>query len=158
MRKFSTLIHLKDDSHHMDRTLDSLKISDELLVVDHVATEETRDLLRRHGANVLEAIDGVHDGAYATNAINDWVLLVNPSESPDGELRAALERWQKDDSQKDDEVAGYTVAVGLHPSSTENNNHRELRFVNRTRINWMEELPNTASNVLSFPGSLLRVA
>jgi hypothetical protein len=83
---------------------------------------------------------------------------VNPSESPDGELRTALERWQKDDSQKDDEVAGYTVAVGLRPSSTENNNHRELRFVNRTRINWMEELPNTASNVLSFPGSLLRVA
>jgi len=78
MRKFSTLIHLKDKSQHIDRTLDSLKISDELLVIDHVATEETQQLLRKHGANVLDAIDGVHDGAYATNASNDWVLFSHP--------------------------------------------------------------------------------
>ena len=158
MRKFSTLIHLKAKSQHIDRTLDSLRMSDELLVVDHVATEETRELLRKHGASVLDAIDGVHEGAYATNASYDWVLLVHPSESPDGELRAALESWKKEDTQKDDQVTGYTVAVALRPADVEKNNHRELRFVNRTRINWMDELPNSASNVLSFPGSLLRIA
>src|SRR5215475_6243501 len=155
MRKFSTLIHLKDKSQHIDRTLDSLRISDELLVIDHIATEETRQLLRKHGANVLDAIDGVHEGAYATNASNDWVLLVHASESPDGELCAALESWKKEDTQKDDQVTGYNVAVTLRPADVENNHRRELRFVNRTRINWMEELPNSASIVLSFPGSLL---
>ena len=158
MRKFSTLIHLKDNPQDIGRTLESLKISDELLVIDHVATEETRDLLRKHGANVVEAIDGVHDGAYATNANNDWVLIVDPSESADGELRAALENWKREDPSEDDQVTGYTVAVKAASAETENSNHRELRFVNRTRINWMEEPPGSASNVLSFPGSLLRVA
>lgn len=158
MRKFSALVHLREKSQGIDRTLDSLKMSDELLVIDHVATNETRELLRKHGANVLEAIDGVHDGAYATNASHDWVLIVHPSERPDGELQSALERWKHEDARKDDQVSGYTIAIDSHPSDTDNHEYRELRFLNRTRINWMEELPNSASNILSFPGSLLRVA
>ena len=158
MRKFSALVHLREKSQGIDRTLDSLKISDEVLVIDHLATEETRELLRKHGAQVLDAIDGVHDGAYATNATHDWVLIVNPSESPDSELRSALERWKHEDARKDDQVSGYTIAVNSQASQPDNHEHRELRFVNRTRINWMEEPPGSASNVLSFPGSLLRVA
>ena len=158
MRKFSALVHLREKSQGVDRTLDSLKVSDELLVIDHVANDETRELLRKHGAQVLDAIDGVHDGAYATNASHDWVLIVHPSESPDGELQSALQRWKHEDARKDDQITGYTIAVKPRPSHVGDHEHRELRFVNRTRINWMEEPPGSASNVLSFPGSLLRVA
>ena len=158
MRKFSTLIHHKDKSNNIARTLDALKVSDELLVIDHVATDDTRELLCKHGANVLDAISGVHDGAYVTNATNDWVLCVQPSEHPDAELCRALERWKELDSQKDDDIVGYTIAVAPQQQSALLNGHRELRFVNRTRINWIEELPDSASNVLSFPGSLQRTA
>lgn len=158
MRKFSTLIHLKEKSQDIAPTLDALQVSDELLVIDHVATDETRDLMRKHGATVLDAIHGVHDGAYATNARNDWVLCVYPSEHPDAELCTALERWKQLDPQKDDRIAGYTIAVGSQTHSSSVNGHRELRFVNRTRINWIEELPATASNVLSLPGSLQRLS
>lgn len=158
MRKFSTLIHLKDQSNGIAATLDALKFSDEVLVIDHVATDESRELLRKHDATVLDAINGVHDGAYATNTRNDWVLCVHPSEHPDAELCTALERWKELDPQKDDQIAGYTVAIGSQPDPTSVNGHRELRFVNRTRINWIEDLPASASNVLSLPGSLQRVA
>ena len=158
MRKFSTLIHLKDKSKDIARTLDALRVSDELLVIDHVATDETRELVRNHGANVLDAINGVHEGAYVTNASNDWVLCVQPSEHPDAELCKALERWKELDSQNDDQIVGYTIAVAAQQQSASLNGHRELRFVNRTRINWIEELPDSASNVLSFPGSLQRIA
>ena len=158
MRKFSTLIHLKDKAPGIAPTLEALKVSDELLVIDHVATDETRELLRKHGATVLDAINGVHDGAYVTNARNDWVLCVLPSEHPDAELCTALERWKELDPEKDDQIAGYTIAIGSQPQSASVNGHQELRFVNRTRINWIEELPDSASNVLSLPGSLRRAA
>jgi len=158
MRKFSTLIHLKDKAQGIASTLETLKVSDEVLVIDHVATAETRELLRKHGATVLDAINGVHDGAYVTNVRNDWVLCVLPSEHPDAELCTALERWKELDPQKDERVAGYTIAVGSQPESHLVNGHRELRFINRTRINWIEELPDSASNVFSLPGSLRRAA
>ena len=159
MRKFSTLIHLKDKSQAIAGTLDALRVSDELLVIDHVATDEMRELLRKHGATVLKAIDGVHDGAYATNARNEWVLCVRPFEHPDAELCTALEGWKQLDPAKDDRVVGYTIAIdSQRQSHAVNGAHRELRFVNRTRINWIEDLPGSASNVLSLPGSLLRAA
>ena len=158
MRKFSTLIHLKDKAQGIAPTLEMLKVSDELLVIDHVATDETRELLRKHGATLLDAINGVHDGAYVTNARNDWVLCVRPSERPDAELCTALERWKQLDAEKDDQIVGYTIAIGSQPQSVSMNGHRELRFINRTRINWIEELPDSASNVFSLPGSLRRAA
>ena len=155
MRKFTTLIHLKDNSEPIVDTLNSLKISDEILVIDHVAKEETTKLLRTHGARVVEAINGVHDGAYVTNANNDWVLCLRPTESINEELCAALQRWKQAEEKNDNQIAGYTVTVA---SPNTNGNQQELRFVNRTRLNWTEELPGSASNVLPLPGSLLLAA
>src|SRR5690349_11136059 len=125
MRKFSTLIHLKDDSQYLEQTLDSLRVSDELLVIDHLATAETRGLLHKSGVSVVDAIDGVHDGAYATNASHDWVLIVRPSESLDSELRRALERWKHEGNDSDREIAGYLIAVDSQALEGRSNDHRE---------------------------------
>lgn len=154
MRKFSTLIHLKDEAQPIADALESLNISDEVLVIDHVASEKLRNLVREHGAKVVEAIEGVEDGAYVTNANNDWVLWLRPTESISEELRAALQRWREQDDKEDRVIAGYTVAVEGAKAAGKNGRGRELRFVNRTRINWTNEVPDSASNVLAMPGFL----
>ena len=159
MRRFSILIHLKDQSQPITTTLKSLAVCDEVVVIDHVATDETKKMLRQHGAKVVEAIEGVQDGAYVTNAANDWVLCLQPSEHMDNTLRAALQRWKEEDEKKDEQVSGYMVAIHSQDAvGSKNGSGRELRFVNRKRINWTEELPQFASNVRSLPGALLRAA
>ncbi len=146
MRKFSALIHLRDASADLDCIMRSLQVCDEVLVVNHVKNGDLNKTIHAHGAKPLAAIDGVQDGAYATNAGNDWLLCLRPSEQISTDLSNALRHWKEENEDRDAKLVGYTVDV---------NGHGELRFVNRKRLNWTAELPESASNVEPLPGKLL---
>ena len=149
MRKFSVLIHLKDAPADLTRTIQSLQVSDEVLLIDHLKNADLSRAVHDHGAKLVPAIDGVQDGAYVSNAGNDWVLCLRPCEQVSDALSRALQRWKEEDEQHDAKLVGYTVEV---------NGRGELRFVNRKRLNWMDELPAFASNVRPMPGELLPCA
>ena len=154
MQKISALIHANNDAARLARAIESLRLCDEILVVDHGSSDSTDSVAKKHGARVKAAILGVQDGAYVTDLANDWVLCIQPSESASEDLEASLLEWKQRDP--DESIIGFRVRV------REQNEHgwhllgQEVRLVNRKRINWTDTLPPNIPGAKPLRGDLLR--
>ena len=156
MPKISAIIHANNDEHRLGRTLETLRACDEVVVVDHGSNDHTREVAREYGASVIPGVMGVHRGTYVADLKNDWVLCLRPSESLSESLEASLLEW-KNNELDGDCPNGYCMAVRQETPSGWRTQPAELRLVNRSRINWTEELPSSvdcASSTLA--GEILR--
>src|SRR5215475_12925476 len=99
MPKFTALIHTANDAKTLGRTLETLRASDELVIVDHDSSDDTAKIARQYGATIVKAVVGVEPGAYATDAHHDWILCLLPTETLSEQAEAALLEWKQ---RKDD--------------------------------------------------------
>lgn len=154
--KLSALIHVRSESEarHLGRTLETLRPCDEVLLIGHAAGAALADTAREYGAIVKAAIPGVDEGAYALDCRNSWILCLLPNETLSETLEASLLDW-KEESSSDAQI-GYALTIRESGDNGWHSCGRELRLVNRDRVNWTEALPHMTPNCGELPGDLLR--
>ncbi len=149
MPKITALLHANNsDAPCLGQALDSLRVCDQLLVINH-GSEAIEKLAKEHGATSKTAITGVSPGAYLVDASYDWILCLRPSEALSASLQAALERWKQEDHDNECAVS-IVLAQNGHAAAP------ETRLVNRRKINWTEELPPNDFHSSQLAGELVR--
>ena len=159
MYKITALLHVSNDAQRLGRALESLRVCDELLVVDHESSDDTIKIAQQHGATVKKSIPGVENGAYATDARHDWILCILPSEAVSESLEASLLSWKHQTEEKDkNEEPGHPALAFAIRQETEKGWEAlppQTRLVNRRSINWTTTLPPETNGALVLPGDLL---
>jgi hypothetical protein len=153
MPKISAIIHARNDSHQLGRTLETLRPCDEVIVINHDPGEENAKIGRQYGAKVRKAIVGVEDGTYAVDTRHEWVLCVRPDETLSETLEATLFEWKDSDPGN---VTGYSLGIREQRNNGWQQLTAELRLVNRAKLNWKTELPPANPTALKLEGDLLR--
>jgi hypothetical protein len=153
MPKITGLVHAERHSGSLERTLNSLRICDEtIVVVDASDDDELEKTARSSGAVVRKAITGVTPGAYAMDSSNDWILVLQPNEELDEILSQSLKDWQ----QADHEDSGFAFQVCEITGEKRCNHLAEMRLVNKHKINWVGDLPPNNTMAPKLPGDILR--
>jgi len=153
--KISALIHASNNEQSLGRALDSLRPSDEVIVVDHGSRDETVKVAREHGAKVITGVPGVDRGAYAQDARNRWILCLLPQEALAEELEAALFEWSEDEHAG--EPMGFNVAIREQNGAGWKTLPAEMRLANRKQINWTGDLPPENPGAPALAGHILRI-
>lgn len=153
MPKFTALIFAtKKDAAFLDRALESLKVANDLLLINAEGDPEIKQIGRRRHARQKIGIPGVTPGAYEMDGFHHWILVLRPSEALSNDLIRSLEEWKK---RKKDESRGYAFALLRQNGTRWHAEDPELRLVNRRLINWIGELPDNQSAPI-LPGPLLQ--
>lgn len=150
--KITAIIFANSEAAHLTRSLESLRVCDQVLVIDYKSDDQTAEIARAYGATVKDAIPGVDEGAYVIDAGYDWILCLLPSEVLSEPLQAALEEWKDGDPGAS---AGFSLKVRREGNTGWENGGTEMRLFDRTKINFKGALP---PNIKSprLPGELLR--
>lgn len=153
MPKFTALVFAqKGDAPHLDRALESLKVANDLLLINAEGDPEIKQIGRRHHARQKSGIPGVTPGAYGMDGFHHWTLVLRPSEALSRDLIRSLGEWKK---RKKDDSRGYAFALLRQNGTRWHAEDPELRLVNRHMINWIGELPDNQSAPI-LPGPLLQ--
>jgi glycosyltransferase involved in cell wall biosynthesis len=159
MHKISALLHVSNDAHRLGRALESLRVCDELVVVDHESSDDTVKIALSHGATIKKAVPGVENGAYATDARHDWILCILPCEAVGEALEASLLTWKHQTDGKEKEADPKQAALAFHLRRETDHGWEALppqtRMVNRKHVNWTSTLPPEANGAIVLPGDLL---
>jgi glycosyltransferase involved in cell wall biosynthesis len=155
MPKITAIIHANNDELRIGRALESLRLCDEVVVIDHGSNDKTADVAREHGAMVKIGVPGVEAGVYIHDARHDWILCLQPNEALTEALEAALHEWKNTDSL---DTVGYCINVREETENGWQSLPAELRLVNRNFINWPDRLPPANCEAPLLPGELLRFA
>jgi glycosyltransferase involved in cell wall biosynthesis len=153
MPKISALIHAANHERTLGRALESLRPCDQILVVLHSSTDQSRKIAKEYGATIKKAVIGVDDGAYAHDCKHQWVLCLLPNEALSEALEAALFEWKETDPAR---TAGYSIAVRKETRKGWRQLGREMRLVNRDAINWTGALPGKRAGAAQLKGDILR--
>ena len=165
MPKITALVHTHNDASRIGRALESLRVVDEILVVDHGSTDDTIKVANHHGAVVKKAVPGVNPGVYAVDAHHDWIFCLLPNESIGESLEAALFEWKDqvheplDHDEKESEAPcnhSYSVNVREETDAGWQTLTPETRLLNRKQINWNEAVPPNNTESLHLDGDILR--
>jgi glycosyltransferase involved in cell wall biosynthesis len=151
--KISALVHVENDAATLGRLLETLRVCDEILVIDHGSQDGGKKIAHQYGAKVKAAVPGVEDGAYAVDCHHDWVLCLLPNESLSETLETSLLEWKQTDPGA---TVGYSVQVREGSPQGWRVLGRELRLANRKELNWTGKLPGNASAAAELNGDLLR--
>jgi glycosyltransferase involved in cell wall biosynthesis len=151
--KISAIVHTSNDARRIGRALESLRVCDEVVVIDHGSQDDSVKVAREHGATVREGVPGVQPGAYVIDLRHDWVFCLLPSEALSEPLEAELHEWKGEDHDSD-------VAFCMPVREESNGGWRDLpaeaRLVNRKRLNWTDKLPPNNTPGKALPGEILR--
>jgi len=139
MPKLTALLHTHNNAQQLGRALDSLRPCDEVLIIDDDSEDDTEKIARERGAHIKKAIPGVTPGAYAMDAVHEWILCLRPNESLSDDLAAALLEWKE--REVDPNVACFGVPIRQENGEGWKTLQPEVRLVNRTRMNWVGEMP-----------------
>jgi hypothetical protein len=150
--KITGLVHAEKRSGSLERTLQSLRLCDETIVIVDSDNDELEKTARDFGATVRKAITGVTPGAFAMDSRNDWVLVLQPNEELDDTLCQNLKDWQ----QADHEDSGFAFQVCEVSADKRCNHLAEMRLVNKNKINWVGDLPPNNTMAPKLPGDILR--
>lgn len=143
---------LASDAPHLKRTLKSLKLCDEIIVVDGCDPDQDKKT-RLFGVVVKKAIPGVTLGAYIVDSRNDWILVLRPNEELDERLVESLKAWKSGDHEE----SGFAFEISEKTGDDGWCKHlAEMRLVNRRKINWVDELPPNNTMAPKLPGDILR--
>lgn len=153
MPKISALVHTHNDAERLGRILDSLRPCDEVLVIDENSEDETERIAREHGATFKTAIPGVTSGAYAMDAMHEWILCVRCNEALSDDLEAALLEWKE--NEPDETTACYSVPIREQNGHGWQKHPPQVRLVNRMRMNWVGEMPPEQPCGTTLSGDLL---
>ncbi len=148
MASLTAFLHTKNDALRLGRCLETLYPCDEIVVVDHASDDETLQIAREYGAQILNA------GATLQPRPGEWILCLDPRESLSESLAASLYEWKL---QSRADVPAFSVflreetASGWiqHPAP-------ETRLVPSGWTRWHDRLPATEPSAPALEGGLLR--
>ena len=163
MPKITALVHTHNDASRIGRLLETLRACDEVLLIDHGSSDATRDVAGEYAATIKAGVPGVSRGVYAIDARHDWILCLLPNEALSETFEAALFEWKvRDDQPKDkppEEVSpgACSFAVGIREETKDgwSDQPPQTRLVNRTKVNWQDELPSSPSDAEVLAGHIL---
>ena len=95
----SVVISTYNSSKNLQKTLDSVKCFDEIIVCDMESTDNTVEIARKNGVRVLpfkrkERNDFINAKKYAIgHARQEWILLLHPDELVPSELRIWIHKF-----------------------------------------------------------------
>jgi glycosyltransferase involved in cell wall biosynthesis len=153
MPKFTALLHTHNDALRLGRTLDSLRPCDEVLIIDDESEDDTEKIAREHGAHLKKAIPGVTPGAYAMDALHEWILCLRPNESLSDDLEASLFEWKE--REVDPQIACFGISIRRENGVAWEKLSPEVRLVNRKLVNWLGEMPPQQACGAVLHGELL---
>ena len=130
--------------HSIGACIDSLRICEEIIVVDAHSTDRTREIARQRGARVVErACRGIRTQQQfaASLARNDWIMSIDADERLSSELSREIVRVRQYGL---DEFAGYQIpflatCAGRAMSRGDWRPDFHLRLFNRRRTSFGDE-------------------
>ena len=153
MPKLSAIVYAREnDGLFLDKTLHSLQVAHDILLINADNSDEIKRIGRRFHARVKSGIAGVTPGAYLMDAYHPWILVLLPTEALSDELSQSLKEWKR---QKEDDNPGYSFDVLEQNEGAWRSRAAELRLVDRRKINWTGDLPPNAE-APRMRGPLLR--
>jgi glycosyltransferase involved in cell wall biosynthesis len=153
MPRITALIHTFNDGLRLGRALDSLRACDQVIVVDHGSMDNTEKVAKDHGAEIKKGIPGVDRGAYAAEAAHDWIFCLFANESVSEALEATLFDWK---SNEHINQSAFNVNIREESDAEWKKLGGQTRLVNRKKINWTSDLPQTMTMNEFLVGDLLR--
>lgn len=154
--KITAILHTSNDALRIGRAIESLRVCDEVMVVDHQSTDDSAKVAREHGAMVKIGVPGVEPGAYIFDARHDWILCLLPDEALHENLEVSLHEWKESEPG---DIPGFCIQVREEAAGGWRSLGPQLRLVNRTRMNWPDKLPpNACEGQVDLAGEILRFA
>ena len=149
----------------MRKVFENVKDYDEVMIYDKGSTDDTVDIARQEGCNVIQTINNdeklfqAHN--YAINkAKNDWILFLRPNELAPRELKEYLEKF----ISEDEETHGLFIPRRNFLMNTEDTNNYpdfQLRFFHRSGTIWNDdeaELPSVYGRTERIPAHKKKLA
>ena len=145
----SVLIGTYNSARYLRKVIENVKDYDEVMIYDKGSTDDTVEIARREGCNVIYTADNdnvnFHAHNYAINkAKNDWILFLRPNELAPRELKDYLEKF----IENADEIHGLFIPRRnflMNKEDTNNYPDFQLRFFHRAGTIWNDdeaELPS----------------
>lgn len=149
--RISALLHTLDNERTIGRALESLRVCDEVVVVDGGSRDRTAQIVRQFGARLIveEASPG-----HEIHCAHDWVLVMRPEEAAAESLEAGLLEWRL---SGDASVSGFRVAVREETTGGWRTLAPELRLVHRQRVIWERNEPRAGEDAPMFHGEILKL-
>jgi glycosyltransferase involved in cell wall biosynthesis len=137
----SVAIICRDSAATIGRTLDSVRgLAAEVVAADSGSTDGTLDLLRQHGARIIQTpwLGFVATKQLALEACGQpWVLSLDADESLEPDLRAAVEAaLARDDTAVDGFAVNRKVYYRDRPLNFAWQPERRLRLIRRGAARW----------------------
>ena len=161
----SVLIGTYNSAAYLRKVIEYVKDYDEVLIFDKGRQDDTLEIARQAGCNVIHTVDDDRDNSKAHDqaiqkAMNDWILFLRPNELAPRELKRYLEDFIKD--------AGDTHGLFIprrnflmNREDTNNYPDFQLRFFNRRGTIWNDdeaELPSVYGRTERIPAHLKKLA
>ena len=157
MPPITALLHTENDALRLGRALETLRVCDEIVVVDHGSRDATARVAREYGARILDFKTGTTPSLYLQAVQCDWIFCIDPRESLTEGLEATLLEWKS--STKAADVPAFSVF--LREETAEGWRGVPLaqtRLVPRNCTRWQGLLPADVPSALTLEGALLRFA
>jgi len=156
MPAITAVLYTQNDALRLGRCLETLYPCDQILVVDHGSRDETVEVAREYGAQVVEAVPGACPVHYLGTADPDWIFSLDPHESVSESLAASLYEWK---SRITDTASTPAFSVFLREETAEGWLQvpvAQTRLVPPAWKQWEGCFPSTAPSALALEGELLR--
>jgi glycosyltransferase involved in cell wall biosynthesis len=159
MPPITALLHTANDAIRLGRALETLLPCAEILIVDHHSTDMTLRVARSYGARIVVSDGQVSANHYLSQALHDWILCLNPSESITEGLQATLFEW----SLLPNATVAATSAFSVLVREQVDGNwldlpEPEIRLVPRHWAVWHSNLPAHRPSSSALEGELLRIS
>jgi glycosyltransferase involved in cell wall biosynthesis len=157
MKITATIITL-DEERNIQRAIESLRSTDEILIVDSGSVDRTVELAQKLGARVIEAgwrgYSGQKNWA-AEQASHDWILSLDADEALSEALEAEIWNLKKKGPQYDaytmPRLAKYLGRWILHSGWYPD---RKIRLYNRRKAQWVGKFVHERVQVAGRIGHL----
>jgi len=153
MPKISAIVHTRNDAPRLGRLLETLRPCDQVLIIDDSTDDSVQKVAHEYGAALRKCISGVTPGAYAMDAIHEWILCVLPNESLSEGLEASLFSWKEGEPKREDLFA---MTIREEKEGQWSELSSEVRLINRCCVNWTGKMPPNLEGAFVLPGHLLR--
>ena len=156
MPQITALLHTRNDSRQLGRTLETLRPCSEIVVIDHDSTDRTRFMARQYGAVVRSATPSASPTAYLALARHDWILCLFPNESLSESLEASLFEWKLRSCEQVRNFLACSCSVREETANGWIDTAPVIRLVPKIWTAWEDTLPASDQPSALLEGHLLR--